>query len=73
MMMFAIDNADPDTAEIFLAIGVILGLLAALLYAIGTRPVRHVDGDHPRVNVALWAPVCLSAAVASIALAWWVA
>ena len=70
--MIAIDNANPDTAEIFFAVALFLAAIAAILYAVGTRAVRTTD-DARTVNVAVWAPVLLSLAVASIGLAWWVA
>lgn len=59
--MIALDNANADTAEIFMAVAFFLALIAAIAYA-----VRRPDAT-------VWAPVLLSLAVAGIALAWWVA
>jgi hypothetical protein len=70
--MFALDNANADAAEIILAVATFLGLIAAILYALGTRPVT-TGADVQRVNVAVWAPVVLSLALGATALAWWVA
>ena len=60
-MMFALDNANPDTAEIVFAVSFFLALIAAVAYAM-RRP-----------DATVWAPVLLALSVAGIALAWWVA
>jgi hypothetical protein len=72
--MLAFDNGNPDTAEWLVAIAFFLALVAAILYALGSRRTHHttttVEGHHTDV---LWlAPVMLSLAVASLNLAWWV-
>jgi hypothetical protein len=59
--MIALDNANPDLAEICFAVAFFLALIAAVAYA-----VRRPDAT-------VWAPVLLALAVASIALGWWVA
>jgi hypothetical protein len=61
-----------DTADIFFLVAMILALLAAILYAMGTRPVVVHEGHAHRTNVSIWAPVAGWLAVASAALAWWV-
>lgn len=65
--MLALDNGNPGTAELFFAIATILAVVAALLYAVGSKP--RPTG----VSVIVWAPVVLSLALASLALAWWLA
>jgi hypothetical protein len=57
-MIAAIASGNSDTAEIFFLVAMILAVLAAVAYA-----VRRTD-------VIVWAPVLLSLAVASAALAW---
>ena len=59
--MFALDNANPDTAEILFAVSFFLALLGAIAYAMR------------RADATVWAPVLLALSVAGIALAWWVA
>jgi hypothetical protein len=59
--------SEVDTADLFFLFATILGALAALLYALGARPVR-TDGGRV-VSVGVWAPVCLSLAVACASLA----
>lgn len=59
--MLALDNANPDTAEICFAVAFFLALVAAIAYAMR------------RDDATVWAPVLLALAVAGIALGWWVA
>lgn len=71
--MLAVDDGiwsgNLDAADIFFLVGVILAVVAALLYAMAARPVRDPT-DANRVRVGVWAPVALSLALASTALAW---
>lgn len=57
--MFAIDNGNPGTAELILAIALILAIVGAVFYLLSLPFVRL-------------APVAVALAVGAIALAWWV-
>ena len=57
-MLADIASGNTDTADVFFLIAVIFGVLAAVFYA------------SRRTEITFWAPVLLSLAVASSALAW---
>jgi hypothetical protein len=67
-MLADIASGNTDTADAFFLIAAILALLAAILYAIGARPVHTTDGV-ARTNVGVWAPTLGWLAVACAAFA----
>jgi len=70
-MLAQIIEGEVDTADVFFLLATILAVLAAILYALGTRVVAHDDHTH-RVSSAVWGPVLGWAAVACFAFAWFV-
>jgi len=67
-------NGNVDLADVLFLAATILAVVAAILYAMATRPVTHttndghVHGTHPSV----WAPFAGWLAVACFALGWFV-
>lgn len=75
-MISAIVEGKADTADLFFLFATILAFIAAVLYALATRPAAHTAVDHEghvhRTHVSVWAPVAGWLAVACFSLAWFV-
>jgi len=72
--LFAVEDGiwsgNIDTADLFFLLSTILAVVAAVLYAMATRPVvAHGDHVH-RNNISVWAPVAGWLALACLAFGW---
>ena len=77
-MLLAVDdgmvNGNFDLADALFLVATILAVVAAILYALRTKPDAHTTVDHNNhvhaVHVSVWAPVVGWLAVACLAFGW---